>query len=649
MTRENEKDKTFVCEVVVLQIHYQSNCMKVLSSVSVFEENVILQMKAGVELESRIIAEKADIYCSCLFPFGEEGFAVIARNGSKCSERMALLYQFGSPQSLRRTPLPEICGGGDLQRKDNIAAIITTEGIIYLKKQLISSEEKEKSSDIQIALVPYTELSIEISPRLQPSRESLPHIQIEANPQEFARLCREFKELGNESGIIREICGFMEQLNRIQRIHVIRSQANLALSNEQAPPTLRKEFIYCDKDQGLIRFHLESVEQKMVCLLQVIEVCGLACDKEIEPIVWEIMEKAERAAAALELRKAQNMYIAGSQTSEKKKKLSKEGRTSPMIDTESGMDADMADEEADRSKKMLADAINNVIRNRGLTLEELEKAGMSAVDAYYADLSRIEEIYEEIANFYKNYCENKRDANNYKTLKVMLRTAITSITAAEEEKAKINVSQRRSSGSDKGKFWTANKGLLNTFVMGFIKPAMSAYSEAECNPAEKAEIKQLCFKLAEIILREIHPKTSAQKTQRFTEYDPDYVDLRRKLLSILKSMDEIATLNMAYQYKDLEKILEICDKLGQYEPLYKLIEEWKHEQPEESNNNINKVFNWFIQAYNDEKVRFDPGEESKTASPEKPLLPNKAVIINCVFSLSSHLEAPNIRCLLSSL
>jgi hypothetical protein len=400
---------------------------------------------------------------------------------------------------------------------------------------------------------------------------------------------------------------------------------NSELNKEKVPgaaPILRREEIDKDIDKGLIMYRLKYVEQYMVTLVGALADCGVVGKSAaVDAVVWKALECYERAAAALDMRKGQNDCLV---------KARKTEYTSEMVDTnpnpnpnpnlnpdhDSDPDPDLSAEQdqkgpgasrpgadsrpcqrmetldsrymANMFNKTVAQAIEIVLLERGISKDGLEKEGITAADMFYAKLGGIEDLLHGLGTFYDQNFLNKNDEHMFRVLEIINGVCISALKAVKE--ARLAHKELYALPMSRRVFvWTGSQSLIQTLFHKNIAYSRKAILEFHCKNQETLQVQVLM--LAELILDEMHLQIAAQGMERYDEYCIAAKELKSQLLDATTAINASETLDLAIRYRAYEKAVELCEMLHKYKKLDKLIEAWR------GDDFLEIAFSWYIKAY----------------------------------------------------
>ncbi len=528
-------------------------------------------------LSSSIIKDVSPVRVARVFPFIGRGLAVVDLQNDY---HKVFMYETGRPcieTALDRS----VYGCGDSNAEPLSATIITRDGLTQMR---IAGTE----SDRRIDFLGYASLPTESARQAAESPMHPPVSSLsaaDAAPENFERALSEAaRTKGRESSRMR-LLACIKNMGGAKTKQAIERFLDRVVSEEreaEVPPIMKKEEVEKDIDKGLIMYQLLYTQQNIKMLLDALKEAGLIGNttSPLDITVWRAVECLERAVAASELRRFQNEYVV------KARKSAAEAMGEDFY-------------YAGMHSTTMSKGIEAVLSKRGITKEVLEKEGVTAADMFYARLGALEELFDGLASYYEAEFRKKNDEHKYKTREIINTICISAMKAVQKSREELQFYQGLVP-TPRDHIWTAKISLVQSLFFKQVHPSLELVAEPQC--PNKETLQGQAFELVGFILGEMAGQIRALQLDSCSDYYQEYKELKRRMLESTTGLDDEFTLQLAIEYKDFDKTVELCERTEKLERLFQQVEAWKEF------GFLQHAFQWYINSYSEQLNPVSPAK-----------------------------------------
>lgn len=521
-----------------------------------------------VRLESRALTTIPLSRVQHLSALNETGIVVIDRE-DECHK--AFLYDFNV--GCTEKAIPQAIYGCGTYAGSRVTAV-SKEGIVRIE---MKRDEGGNPVDLTITSEQITaaEDSVEVKEETVEITDDLEKMLCKySQSKEFARkeIIRQIKSRGVEEFRKRA----EDFANKAANRH-----------NQDNVPIMRKEEIDRDIDKGLIIYQLKYIQHLMVVCAELFVRCGFASSNLSLLAYVKVIECCERAAFATELRVLQNDMLAKTRN------------------TQFGDDVSGAIE----FTKIFTKGMEEVLKKRGITREVLEKEGLTAADAFYADLGSVEELFAALILVHDKLV--LATSNRCKAIELVNVLCIRALEAVKTFRLTMRYLYEPQQYF-RHRVWSAGMEIVKPLCERNVLVACERCKDVNCS--NRSVLKKQVFKLANIVFYEMQRQSLLLDSR--DEYCSEFDKIKANVLTEISPLHREEALELAIEYRSYAKTVELCEHTGNRDKLHELLEKWKDSQF------LEVAFKWYVDSYKDSPVAkrcllFDVFEEKYYAELEK--------------------------------
>jgi len=492
-----------------------------------------------VQLETQSLMTLPLIRVAHLSALKETGIVVIDREDNY---HKAFLYNFNVGYTEKDIP-QAIYGCGTYI--PNAQTVISKDGLIRIE---IKTDEMGKPKDLIIT-----------SKEIKEFEETLKEQKIELTEDLEKILC---KYSQSKEFVRKQIICLLKEWGEDKFRNLVKQFLSRILNQyrQDTVPIMQREEIDKDIDKGLILYQLKYIKHLMIVCSEIFMRCDYTTLSLSLQIYLKVIECCERAVFAIELRTLQNEMLTKTRTEH--------------------------NGEAIEYIKILNAGIEEVLIRREITREVLERDGLTAADAFYSSLGNVEEIFEGLIIFYERCSFGTKE--NAKYMEMINNVCIRSLEAVKIFRNKMHYLYEPQKHF-KHWFWTSNLTLINLLYRKNV--TMTSELCKKVNSPNKNILKKQLFKLVRLIFYEM--RHQCQLLDPHDDYYISFDNIKREILEDISSLNEAEALELAIEYKNYSKAVELCESTRNRKRLYELIKKW------DDANFLEVAFKWYINYYKD--------------------------------------------------